>query len=180
MFDSCLVSGLITFSISVYLHDSNIANVSSMNMLIGSFVRVMTASVVTMSEAHQSDAREAFLSLPTKLTSDQADIDDTTFHAALHRANVTALFPEFSSVATRCLASIREYNSLVNGNARLQQQCMLGEAWTNAGLLQTFLLSPQGPVDPVEKLAVKLEYFQQEVRNYNCACSDKSHTLCAM
>ena len=141
-------------------------NISSMNMVIGTFVQLMSATVVTMSEAHQSDAREVFSSLPTKLSSNQADFDDSTFQAALHRANLTALFPEFSSVATRCLVSIREYNDSVNTDAMLQQQCMLGEAWTNAGLLQTFLLAPQGPVDPVEKLAVKLEYFRQEVRTF--------------
>ena len=38
-----------------------------------------------------------------------------------------------------------------------------GKTWFYIGLLQTFLLAPQGPVDPAHKQAVKLKYMQEQV-----------------
>lgn len=138
-------------------------NVSSMNTLIGSFTRLISATVVTMPEAHQSEAREAFESLPAMLMSEKADMD-ANIHEALSHVSLTALFPEFGTIATRCMAAIKGCSSLVRHQGTLLKQFMLGEAWTYAGLLQSFLLAPQGPVDPAEKQFVKLVYFRQEVR----------------
>lgn len=39
----------------------------------------------------------------------------------------------------------------------------LGAAWLYVGLLQSLLLAPAGPVDPVVKQKVKLQYVEQEV-----------------
>lgn len=144
-----------------------------MNALIGTFARLMSATVITMPEMHQPDAREVFESLPAMMTSQQGDMD-VNFHTALSHTNLAALFPDFGPIATRCLASIKECSMLLETRETLLQQCMLGEAWTYAGLLQAFLLAPQGPVDPAEKLAVKLDYFRQEVGHRKCRVVSKS------
>ena len=39
----------------------------------------------------------------------------------------------------------------------------LGRCWTIVGILQVFLLAPQGPVDPVHKLAVELKHKKEQV-----------------
>lgn len=38
-----------------------------------------------------------------------------------------------------------------------------GRAWVTLGLLQTLLLSPIGPVDPVEQSSIELQYSREEV-----------------
>ena len=53
--------------------------------------------------------------------------------------------------------------------ASLEQERILalGKAWTHFGLLQSFLLVPQGPIDPVEQLTSQLTYAELEVNiNY--------------
>ena len=40
----------------------------------------------------------------------------------------------------------------------------LGEAWIHLGHLQMSLLAPKGPVDPVERQAIKLTILKDEVR----------------
>ena len=40
----------------------------------------------------------------------------------------------------------------------------LGEGWIHLGYLQMILLAPKGPVDPVERLAIKLKILKEEVR----------------
>ena len=42
----------------------------------------------------------------------------------------------------------------------------LGEAWIHLGHLQMTLLAPKGPVDPVERQAIKLKILKDEVRRY--------------
>ena len=115
-----------------------------------------------MPETHQSEAREAFESLPAMLASQEADTN-TRFHNSLSHASVAALFPEFGAIATRCVATIQECSAVVDHQEALLKQCKLGEAWTYTGLLQSFLLVPQGPVDPVEKIMLKLNNFTKEV-----------------
>ncbi|XP_071480621.1 midasin-like [Diadema antillarum] len=39
----------------------------------------------------------------------------------------------------------------------------LGQCWVHLGHLQTHLLAPQGPVDPAERNAIKLEYIREEL-----------------
>lgn len=39
----------------------------------------------------------------------------------------------------------------------------LGDMWTKLGLVQSLILSPVGPVDPVEKTRIELEYVNSEV-----------------
>ena len=39
----------------------------------------------------------------------------------------------------------------------------LGEAWVHQGYLHMQLLAPKGPVDPIERQAVKLKILKQEV-----------------
>ena len=39
----------------------------------------------------------------------------------------------------------------------------LGDMWTKLGLVQSLVLSPVGPVDPVEKTRIELEYVNSEV-----------------
>ncbi|XP_064629159.1 midasin-like [Lineus longissimus] len=39
----------------------------------------------------------------------------------------------------------------------------LGEVWAKIGLVQTHLLSPTGPVDPVHKVAVRYRYIKEEI-----------------
>ena len=39
----------------------------------------------------------------------------------------------------------------------------LGDMWTRLGLVQSLILSPVGPVDPVEKTRIELEYVNSEV-----------------
>ena len=39
----------------------------------------------------------------------------------------------------------------------------LGRCWTIVGMLEAFLLAPQGPVDPAHKLAVQLEHSEDQV-----------------
>ena len=42
----------------------------------------------------------------------------------------------------------------------------LGAAWIHLGHLQMTLLAPKGPVDPVERQAIKLKILKDEVRRY--------------
>ena len=39
----------------------------------------------------------------------------------------------------------------------------LGDMWTRLGLVQSLILSPVGPVDPVEETRIELEYVNSEV-----------------
>lgn len=39
----------------------------------------------------------------------------------------------------------------------------LGDMWTKLGLVQSLILSPVGPVDPVEKTRIELDYVNSEV-----------------
>ena len=39
----------------------------------------------------------------------------------------------------------------------------LGDMWTRLGLVQSLILSPVGPVDPVEKTRIELDYVNSEV-----------------
>ncbi|XP_032235337.2 midasin-like isoform X2 [Nematostella vectensis] len=47
------------------------------------------------------------------------------------------------------------------------QECdvLLGGAWSRLGLLQTILLSPVGPADPMEQNALELLYAREEIAN---------------
>ena len=42
---------------------------------------------------------------------------------------------------------------------------LVGRGFVYVGLVLANLLAPQGPVDPVEKAALKLAHIQTEVRN---------------
>ena len=157
-----------------------VVNVCSLNALVSSFTRLVSATVATMPETHQSEAREAFESLPAMLASQKAD-PSTSFHDALSHASVAVLCPEFGAIATRCVATIQECSALADHQGALLKQCKLGEAWTYTGLLQSFLLVPQGPVDPVEKIMLKLSNFTKEVMaaflHYMDSLTNLLHTI---
>ena len=157
-----------------------VVNVCSLNALVSSFTRLVSATVATMPETHQSEAREAFESLPAMLASQKVD-PSTSFHDALSHASVAVLCPEFGAIATRCVATIQECSALADHQGALLKQCKLGEAWTYTGLLQSFLLVPQGPVDPVEKIMLKLSNFTKEVMaaflHYMDSLTNLLHTI---
>ena len=82
--------------------------------------------------------------------------------------SVDPLFPEFNQVLTPCLMTygecVNHFKSEQEKNTDIfSQMISLGQFLAYAGLLQAFLLAPQGPVDPAHKVAVKLEYTKQEV-----------------
>ena len=47
------------------------------------------------------------------------------------------------------------------------QMVLVGRFMALVGLLQSHMLAPQGPVDPVEKLRVQLEYAKKKVWQLN-------------
>lgn len=63
-----------------------------------------------------------------------------------------------------------------------------GNMWVKLGLVQSLLLSPVGPVDPVEKTRIELEHVNEEVsilynrspyhvrnmQSLGCYCRDRS------
>ncbi|XP_072178223.1 midasin-like [Diadema setosum] len=50
----------------------------------------------------------------------------------------------------------------------------LGQCWVHLGHLQTHLLAPQGPVDPAERNAIKLEYVREELSDIRAELRGRS------
>ena len=59
---------------------------------------------------------------------------------------------------SHCVQSVLSVAMDTEGNV-----AKLGEAWVHLGHLQMQLLAPKGPVDPIERQAVKLKILKQEV-----------------
>ena len=65
------------------------------------------------------------------------------------------LAPHQRDLVTRAVVSV----AMVTGS----EVSEVGEAWVRVGLLNMALLAPQGPVDPVEKVAIKLHIATDQV-----------------
>ena len=79
---------------------------------------------------------------------------------------MSPIFPEFDNILKSVAEAYKLSFSKVNEDSAspFDRLISLGNLLALAGMLQAFLLAPQGPVDPVQKVAVKLEYAKQEVR----------------
>ena len=89
------------------------------------------------------------------------DLEMTLSGLDLGQLNV--LMPNFEAVFKASLVAARTCMHQHKTATANQQAFDCGKALLHMGLLQTFLLAPQGPVDPAQKKAVKLEYAREEV-----------------
>ena len=74
---------------------------------------------------------------------------------------LTNLDQDLQKLVAMCFESMLLVTKDTEGNI-----ADLGEAWIHLGHLQMTLLAPKGPVDPVERQAIKLKILKDEVRRY--------------
>ena len=147
---------------------------SSCSLLLATFRRLFLATCAILPDDSASEVRKC-LCLITDTDSLNKNIDvifDTLRHQVTQAASLNILLPNSENVISKCLSSVYKCIKVIlcepiRGQEPVWvQQNMLGEAWAYTGLLQSFLLAPQGPVDPAEKKTIMLKYTNQEV----CFC----------
>ncbi|PFX16223.1 Midasin [Stylophora pistillata] len=70
------------------------------------------------------------------------------------------------NLLTACLEGVSRLpgEAQANNTDMLWDSICRGEMWTKLGLVQSLILSPVGPVDPVEKTRIELEYVNSEIQ----------------
>ncbi len=96
------------------------------------------------------------------------DVWDAT-RIELEGLPLSVLVPEYTEVLKRTLCVIKKClpHVFIQNSTNLNSDDAAvdnGQAFIHLGLMQTYLLAPQGPVDPAEKQTILLQYAQQEVR----------------
>ncbi|XP_078617566.1 midasin-like [Branchiostoma floridae x Branchiostoma japonicum] len=96
--------------------------------------------------------------------------DDPTSQATWkeHTTSQNLQIPQSTlNLLTTCLQSLENMghqDTRERGRGEWRYRRERGSTWVHLGLLQVQLLAPQGPVDPAEKQAVKLDYVRKEIR----------------
>ena len=77
---------------------------------------------------------------------------------------LAVMVPNYQEVASTLVTSCRLCSDEIKSSPVRNMAFRNGELFIIGGLLQTFLLAPQGPVDPAKKRQFQLTYAEQEVR----------------
>lgn len=93
------------------------------------------------------------------MTSAMADVE----MFLLNSVPVQILVPGYSTLIPAMCQSILECLKAEGGRDYWQRVLTLGLAWARFGMVQAALLAPQGPVDPVHKLTIKMAHIEREV-----------------
>ena len=133
-------------------------------LAVGNFMRLLeTLGRVFVNNANQF--AEDIMCLKLLLTKKEA-IDDVLWEnltSEITRLPLAALLPNYQEVVSVLMTSCKR---CLEGTEKAPVRRLAfrnGEIFMLAGLLQTFLLAPQGPVDPAEKQQFQLTYAEQEV-----------------
>ena len=59
---------------------------------------------------------------------------------------------------------------LLDTTEKLWDAICFGSLWVKLGLVQSLILCPVGPVDPVEKNSIELQHVNEAVMNYIFCC----------
>ena len=82
------------------------------------------------------------------------------------------LCPDVESVLQNCLTSDETCRSILTGSESNPDVCKqvlaVGTFMSEVGVLQSHVMAPQGPVDPVQVLSIRLQHVHNQVRH--CAC----------
>ena len=136
-------------------------------MAIGSFTRLLRA-VADVFENEVNNTVKLTEVLKSCLYENGLVGDDLWANAECEIAAIPleVLLPKYQQVVhalfKSCKQCLEEMQSGFNGPAGNVAN-INGEMFLFGGLLQTFLLSPQGPVDPAEKQNFLLKYAEEEV-----------------
>lgn len=136
-------------------------------MIIGSFTKLLQAVCDTFADRTKY-MREATETLKALLQGD-CNVDSISWEEAgneFSKLPLDVLLPKYQEVVsimiTTCKRFAEELQSIPQTSSS-QVAFRNGEMFLIVGLLQAFLLSPQGPVDPAEKQNILLTYSEQEV-----------------
>ena len=91
-----------------------------------------------------------------------AGASERVLAATASSSKLMMLVPDWPSHLSNCLQRIGHLHSPAGDQCR--NAMMLGAAWVEVGLLKMQLLAPRGPVDPSYRLAVKLEYTNEQLQ----------------
>ena len=82
-----------------------------------------------------------------------------------------ALLPGFNDLVKEAVISYEKVTAMSQGAVDpLLDMVLVGKLMALVGVLQSHILAPQGPVDPVEKLKVQRNYAEEKVSK--CFLSD--------
>ena len=133
-------------------------------LAVGNFIRLLEAlRRVFVNEAKQF--AEDIMCLKLLLTKEEA-IDDVlleNFTSKITSLPLEVLLPKYQEVVSALMTSCRHRSEGTENVSVRKLAFRNGEIFMLGGLLQTFLLAPQGPVDPAEKQQFQLTYAEQEV-----------------
>jgi hypothetical protein len=121
-------------------------------------VRSFSHLVLALSDV--ADCREVVLPMINMLEENPEPALNEIQQFLISSSPVQILVPDYAAFVPRCCVSI--HNSMV-AQSHWDRVWKLGQAWVLFGCMQSSLLAPQGPVDPVHKLAVKMGYTKEEV-----------------
>ena len=133
-------------------------------LAVGNFMRLLEV----LGRVFVNDAKqfaEDIMSLKLLLTKKEA-IDDVLWEnltSEITSLPLEVLLPNYQEVVTALMTSCKRCSEGIENAPVRKLAFRNGEIFMLAGLLQTFLLAPQGPVDPVEKQQFQLTYAEQEV-----------------
>ena len=88
----------------------------------------------------------------------QIRLEVTEKLSSIMTSSLQGLDSSCQQLVSRCVQSVMSVAMDTEGDV-----AKLGEAWVHQGYLHMKLLAPKGPVDPVERQAVKLKILKQEV-----------------
>ena len=150
----------------------SISRLSDTQLVVGSLQRLLSA----LSKCLHGDQKECpqLDTLVNQLSTHEPDISHDVNLAELSVYDV--LLPNFVDVTKATIAAVQpvlQHCSQSGQSEDVTESAFEnGKAMVHVGLLQSFLLAPQGPVDPAQKKAVQLEYARQEVSELLVSCKD--------
>lgn len=90
----------------------------------------------------------------------------------LLNSGVHSLSAEITREITQCMSSVRDVLDLTENPSAvgrgLENPSAVGRGLVSVGIVLVHLLSPKGPVDPIERAYLKLKHFTQEVMPCMC------------
>lgn len=84
------------------------------------------------------------------------------------KAEVSYMISKLLRECVQHLMLVVEFRSLEGYPEAVREAAERSCIWVKLGVIQSLLLKPVGPVDPVEKDKIELKYVQNEVRKTTC------------
>ena len=122
---------------------------------------LLAAIVSVLPNTHQMSLESLFHSPDG--TTNITDLISAISKVELQAGKLKILLPEIDSILQDLLKCFTEILQADLPSSHLRELFATGRCWATVGMFQGFLLAPRGPVDPAYKLAVEMDYTQQQV-----------------